>query len=176
MAATVLLLLLLCKDINWKPGGSCGAVPPSSLQRYQPLCFLFYFLFFFCFPSLFGFVSSLCHRSSPLFFLKKSLCLFPLSLFSLPFLHPFLSKKKNPLSPSFGFSSPFVFCIRAIFIGAGGARSTLPCPIISWGVRPSLHLFTTPGVTSNGGVACRTRPLCFLIMKRCGWRPVLALI
>jgi len=42
-------------------------------------------------------------------------------------------------------------------------------------VRPPLHLVTAPGETSNGGVACRTWPLCFLIIRRCGWRPVLAL-
>jgi len=99
-----LLLLLLCKDISWKPGGSCCAAPPS-LQRYQPLCFLF--CFFFPFSIRFCFFP-LCHCSSPLFsLLKNSPCLFTLFLFSLLFLHPFLSKKKIPLSLSFGFFSSF---------------------------------------------------------------------
>jgi len=82
MAAAVLLLLLLYKDISWKPGGSCGAAPPSSLRRYQPLCFLFCF-FFLLYSVLF--LPSL----SPLFS-----CL--------------LSSKKTPFVSLFWFFFPLV--------------------------------------------------------------------
>ena len=73
VVAAVLLLFLFCKDISWKLDGSCCAAPPS-LQRYQPLSFLFFFFCSSCFPSLFGFVSSfyvttLLLSSSPFLFL-----------------------------------------------------------------------------------------------------------
>jgi len=32
-----------------------------------------------------------------------------------------------------------------------------------------------PAEVANGGVACGARLLCLLIMRRCGWRPVLVL-
>jgi len=32
---------------------------------------------------------------------------------------------------------------------------------------------TALGEVANGGVTCRARLLCFLIIRRCGWHPVL---
>ena len=125
MTAAVLLLLLY-KDIS------------PYVFSFVVFFFLFSFSIQLCFFPLSPLFSSLLSK-------KKSLCLFPLSLFSLPFLHPFLSKKKNPLSLSFGFSSPLLFCIRAIFIGARGAGSTHPRPIICMGCEA-----TTPPCHGTG--------------------------
>ena len=79
VAAAVLLILLMCKDIS---------------------PYVFSFVVFFCFPSLFGYVSSLYHRSFPLFSLQKKK--FPLFIHPLPVFTPFsspisLQEKKNPL-------------------------------------------------------------------------------
>ena len=45
-SAAIFLLLVLKQG---EEDGSYCAVPPSSLQRYQPLCFHFYYCFFFFF-------------------------------------------------------------------------------------------------------------------------------
>jgi len=126
-----LLLLLLCKDISWKPGGSCCAAPPSSLQRYQPLCFLFCFFFSLLYSVLF--LPSLSLLFSSLLSSKKlALFIHPLPVFA-PFSSPVsLQEKKHSVS-LFRFFLLLLFCIRAVFIGAGGAGSTLPRPIICMG-------------------------------------------
>ena len=96
-----------CRDTS-----RCLLPPPFSPSV---LCSSFFtsvsppgFSFFFLFP----FFLLLC---SPLFFLFLSLSL----SVALPFFCRFSS------------FSPFLSCVRVVFIGAGGARSTLPRPIIA---------------------------------------------
>ena len=175
MAAVVLLLFLLCKDISWKPGDSCGATL-SSLQRYQPLCFLFCRFFFPVFLLYSVLFFSLCHRSSPLFSLKKNPFFYsPSPCFRSLFFTRFSPRKKILCLPFSVFLPPFSSIFGQYLQGQGERDQPCLIPSFAWGVRPPLHLVTTPSVTSNRGVACRTRPLCFLIMRRSGRRPVLAL-
>ena len=109
---------------------------------------------------------------------------FLVSIVSVSSLHPFPSKKLLFLPfglslfskrkiiaisllvpPLFScFSSPLPF-IWVVFIGAGGAGSTLPRP------SPPVHgahfasSATAPAVVANGGVACEARLLEHLIMR-----------
>jgi hypothetical protein len=62
-----------------------------------------------------------------------------------------------------------------IYRGRGSWNDPAPSHRCAWGGKPPLYLVTAPAETSNGDVACRTRPLCLLIMRSCRWRPVLAL-
>jgi len=77
----------------------------------------------------------------------------------------FLSLGFPPHFLSFFPSPPFLFCVRVVFIEAGGAGR--PCPIPS----PPMHgvhvayFATAPTAVANGGVACETRLLWHLIMR-----------
>jgi len=62
-----------------------------------------------------------------------------------------------------------------IYRGRGSGNDPAPSHRYAWGAKPPLHLVTAPAETSNRDVACRTRPLCLLIMRSCRWRLVLAL-
>ena len=97
--------------------------------------FSFYFLFLF-FPL--SFVLSL--YSPTLFFSFFQLFHSPVSLFQFPSPDPFLSKKNTCLSLSrspFYFSSPSPSPFETVFIGVGGAGSTLPRPIVVHGAHDS---------------------------------------
>ena len=65
--------------------------------------------------------------------------------------------------------------LDGIYRGRGSGNDPAPSHRCAWGAKPPFHLVTAPAETSNGDVACRTRPLCLLIMRSCRWRPVLAL-
>ena len=116
-------------------------------------------------------------RYSPVF-----LC-FSVSVVSLSTQSVSLSRSP-PFLPSSLFSLLFFFFLfpplgllhsDGIYRGRGSGNDPAPSHRCAWGAKPPFHLVTTPAETSNGDVACRTRPLCLLIMRSCRWRPVLAL-
>ena len=82
------------------------------------------FLFFLFLPRFRSLLPSFLQKIYPP--LPPYFVFFSFMLFSFLFSYPF--SLENPL-----FRSSFLFCIRAVFIGAGGAGSTLPRPIIYMG-------------------------------------------
>jgi len=162
-----------------RPSDSSGASSPlcrDTSRRFLPCRFFLFILFlpssrlylsvslsispvfwFLCF----GCSSLSLSRSVSLSFGFSPLLL-PFSLFSLPF--------------SFLFLPPFFFLHSdGIYRGRGSWKDPAPSHRCAWGGKPPLYLVTAPAETSNGDVACRTRPLCLLVMRSCRWRPVLAL-
>jgi len=122
--------------VERKHGGSCGCSSSLVFFLFLPLSLPVLPRFFVGFP--FSPLSPLkmppfCNislRSFPAF----SSLFFPLFLFSFLLfrslsLHPFLSQK---ILLSL-FSSSFFSSVRAVFIGARGAGSTLPYPIVAHG-------------------------------------------
>jgi hypothetical protein len=118
--------------------GGVAAVDGGSRRR---CCDFFFFLMqrpLFFFVSPLSSLSLLCLSSSLPFSLSKTLMFLSFGLSFLP------QKRSDSLSRSpFLFSvvlfffPPFLFCIRVVFIEAGGAGSTLPHPIAAyaWGAR-----------------------------------------
>jgi len=116
-------------------------------------------------------------RYSPVFFVFLSFgrfSLYPVG-FSLSVSPPF------PAVFSL-FSAFFLFFLfflllhsDGIYRGRGSWNDPAPSHRCAWGGKPPLYLVTAPTATSNGDVACRTRPLCLLIIRSYRWRPVLAL-
>jgi len=158
-------------------------------QKSSSPCFLI-------FPpsSLLSFLSLLCLSNkspppllfspsspSPSLLLSFSFLLFhsPVSLFRFLLFSssstPPLSFSSLPYSSFFFFrwsSLPSSLCSGNIYRGRGSVINPAPSHHFTWGVRSSCSV-TTLGEVANGGVACRARLLCFLIIRRCGWHPVL---
>jgi len=133
----------------------------------------------FCSFSLFAPSVSLNFPADiPLFFLCFSVSVVSLSTQSVslsPFPPFFLPS--SLFSRPFSFFSFFFLLLHSdgIYRGRGSWNDPAPSHRCAWGGKPPLYLVTAPAATSNGDVACRTRPLCILIMRSCRWRPVLAL-
>ena len=118
-----------------------GGVPAADGGSRRRCCGFFFFLMqrplFFLSPHCLLFLSSVSPLLFP-FLSRKPFC------FSLS-VSPFFLKNDRTLSlglpffflPFFSFFPPFLFCIRVVFIEAGGAGSTLPHPIAAyaWGAR-----------------------------------------
>jgi len=154
-------------------GGCCmllllGAETPISVSSF-PLVGLL--LLSFSFPRIcLSFWSLFLRQLSTLtlvLFLSFSFPFLPL-LFS--FLFSSLFSLENKLSPS---SLPFLFCIRAVFIGAGGAGLTLPRPIICMWCEAAAPPCHGTGWDIQYGCRLQDTALWFLIMRRCGWRLIL---
>ena len=166
--------------VERKHGGSCGCSSSLVFFLFLPLSLPVLPRFFVGFP--FSPLSPLktppfCNislRSFPAF----SSLFFPLfffvSTFSVPFSLP-LSLSKNPSVSLFSVSLLlllFLLCSGSIYRGKGSGIDLALSHHCTWGTQSSCFI-TTPGEVANGGVACMTRLLCLLIMRRCGWRLVL---
>jgi len=145
-----------------------GAVTPVGVSFPAGLSLLFFFsLLPVC-------LSQFPSRYSPVFCVSQFR-----SFLSLP--SRFLSLGFPPFSAVFSFlclfpfPPPFFLHSDGIYRGRGSWNDPAPSHRCAWGGKPPLYLVTAPAETSNGDVACRTRPLCLLIMRSCRWRPVLAL-
>jgi len=110
----------------------------------------------------------------PFFFTPFSLEKLLFLSFGLTFLSQRTIRLSLSRSPFLFFSFP-LFCplfflpFGIVFIGAGEAGLTLPRLIAdhAWGAHASCSA-TAPSEVANGGVACGSRLLCHLIMRRVG--------
>ena len=113
----------LCSSLKQSPASFSlfGSFLQVRFPKVLPPLVSFFFLFLPRFRSLLPSFLQKIYPPLPPYFVFFSFLLFSF-LFSSPF------SLENPL-----FRSSFLFCIRAVFIGAGGAGSTLPRPIIYMG-------------------------------------------
>jgi len=154
-------------------GGCCmllllGAETPISVSSF-PLVGLL--LLSFSLPCIcLSFWSLFLRRLSTLTLVLLLSFSFPFLPLLFSFLFSSLFSLENKLPPS---SLPFLFCIPAVFIGAGGAGLTLPRPIICMGCEAAAPPCHDTGWDIQYGRRLQDTALWFLIMRRCGWRLIL---
>jgi len=174
LTVTVAVLGGAAVAMTVRPSDSSGASSPrcsDTSRRFLPRWF----------------IPSVLFLSSPRLYLSISQPIFPCFLcfsvsvvslstqsVSLSRFPPFFCRLLSFLC-LFPFPPPFFLHSDGIYRGRGSWNDPAPSHRCAWGGKPPLYLVTAPAETSNGDVACRTRPLCLLIMRSCRWRPVLAL-